>query len=156
MYSITLLRATQRLGSVHAPRICLASTPSSSRAHRRPHQTPLAHFSSTPRRSASEDPDSTEVIKIQEMLEKMQNVMETSPALVEHITQLKDVLEKEGIDMSAPNPSLSSFKMVKILMKPDVRDLMMKVMGEFENAGITREELIPRLQEFGKLMSKGK
>ncbi|EMD41101.1 hypothetical protein CERSUDRAFT_80748 [Gelatoporia subvermispora B] len=151
-----MIRAAQRLGSVHASRICLGSQTSSSRAHRRPHQTPLAHFSTTPRRCASEDPNAQEMVKIQEMMEKMQNVMETRPALVEHITQLKDMLEKEGIDMTTPNPSLSSFKMIRILMKPDVRELMMKVVVEFENAGITKEELIPRLQEFGRMMTKGK
>jgi len=153
MLSLTLFRLpVKRILAVHALRL----SPAVFHPHRNltlPHRNPQhAQFSTSPRRNASEEPTAQSILQTQQ---KFARIFQEKPELQQLVIDLKSTLEKEGIDVQSGSMP-SKMTILKIFMKPDVRDAVMKVSAAFQEAGVNPKDMMNDLMAMQKFLGDPK
>ncbi|PCH41608.1 hypothetical protein WOLCODRAFT_137495 [Wolfiporia cocos MD-104 SS10] len=116
------------------------------RAVNLPHRnSQCAGFSTTPRRLAVED--SPEKV-IAETQRKFTSLLLENPELQRLLGDLKTILEDEGINVMDTEPS--KMQVFRLMMKPHVRDAVMKAAVAFQEAGMDPKEVMQQLMELQK------
>ncbi|GBE79155.1 hypothetical protein BKA93DRAFT_823948 [Sparassis latifolia] len=138
----------KRIFTTNALRLTPASLQSRSRPalpHRDPHH---ASFSTTPRRSASEEPETQALINQQQ---KVARLLQSDPELARLVVDFKDILESEGFTLNEQSMP-SKLDMVRMFMRPKVREAAENLFAKFKEAGIDPKDIM----DFGASMSKRK
>ncbi|KAI0921962.1 hypothetical protein AcV5_000581 [Taiwanofungus camphoratus] len=100
-----------------------------------------ADFSTTSRRCASEEPNAQALLGTQQKLVQM---MQEKPELMQQVMDLKGMLDKEGVDVQGKSMP-SKLEIFRVLMKPTVREAVMKLSTSFQEAGINPKEMMEEL-----------
>ncbi|KAF9821022.1 hypothetical protein IEO21_00999 [Rhodonia placenta] len=83
--------------------------------------------------------------------QKFARLFQEKPELQQLVLDLKSALEKEGVDVQG-NAMPSKLEIFKIIMKPNVRDAVMKVSAAFQEAGINPKEMMEELMAMQKYL----
>ncbi|CCL99175.1 uncharacterized protein FIBRA_01190 [Fibroporia radiculosa] len=84
-----------------------------------------------------------------ETQQKLARILQQKPELQQLVLELKGILEQEGLDLQGQTMP-SKLQLLRLFMKPEVRDAATKLTAAFQEAGINPQEMMGQMMAMQK------